>query len=217
VARRTEQETEKTRKRIRVAAALVFAAAGYKGGSLAVIAKRARVPKSLVLHHFGSKQELWELVHYSTFQRYFDAQLATFSAPAPARQFVSKSCAAYFGFLQNNPTFLRMMYWNQVESSASTGRRHQRKTRAAANHLIAGGAERLRALQEQGEIRRDLDPQMLVACFLGLLRQWFSVREAYFSGSKQKGAAADAKYLRTVVALLTTGVQTPLPEPSSVD
>ncbi len=206
MARKTSEETEKTRARIFDAAAEVFARDGFKGASLSTIAERAAVPKSLVNHHFGSKQELWDSVRVRSFTTYVGEQLATFSAADSGAQFVRRSCTAYFRFLQENPGYLRMLFWNQADRSASTDGQHDLETSRLARQLIAGGAERLRELQQAGEIRPDLEPSMIVACFLGLLQQWFIFREDYLT-EDQRRSAEDDEYLHTAVTLFWEGIR----------
>ena len=50
----------KTRETILDAALDAFAEKGFDGASIADIAARAQVPKSLLQYHFGSKEELWK-------------------------------------------------------------------------------------------------------------------------------------------------------------
>ncbi|MDR0417376.1 MAG: TetR/AcrR family transcriptional regulator [Propionibacteriaceae bacterium] len=56
------EETARRRRDILVAATQVFAAKGYKGGTLAEIAELAGMTHAGVLHHFGSKHNLLEAV-----------------------------------------------------------------------------------------------------------------------------------------------------------
>lgn len=53
---------EQTKVAIIVAAEQLFAEAGYRGASLAMIAERAGVTQSGLLHHFRSKEELLQAV-----------------------------------------------------------------------------------------------------------------------------------------------------------
>lgn len=57
---RRQLDPVKTRSDILEAARLLFAERGFSGTSIADIARRADVPKSLVQYHFGSKGDLWQ-------------------------------------------------------------------------------------------------------------------------------------------------------------
>src|SRR4051812_37180790 len=113
MARKTKEETELTRQRILAASEAVFARVGFEGAALSEIADVAHVTKSLIHHHFESKQNLWDAVRLVTFTRYVEDQLATLLVDVSGAQFIRRSCTAYFRFLQENPGFLRMLYWNQ--------------------------------------------------------------------------------------------------------
>jgi len=58
-AGRPPRAAEEGRTAILRGALEVFAEAGFRGASIAVIAKRAGVARPLVLYHFKSKDELW--------------------------------------------------------------------------------------------------------------------------------------------------------------
>src|ERR1700682_5916157 len=68
------RDSERTRKRILHAAAKAFAAKGFEGTSVSDIARRARVSKQLVHHHFHSKEGLFEEVHDVKFRPEFEWQ-----------------------------------------------------------------------------------------------------------------------------------------------
>jgi len=57
---RRQLDPAKTRASIMRAAFKQFAEKGYKGASIAAIAKAAKVRKSLIQYHFGTKEQLWD-------------------------------------------------------------------------------------------------------------------------------------------------------------
>lgn len=56
---RKQLDPERTRNGILESAFHLFAQRGYAGVSTADIAEMANVPKSLILYHFGTKEDLW--------------------------------------------------------------------------------------------------------------------------------------------------------------
>jgi TetR/AcrR family transcriptional regulator len=54
-----QQQKEASRRRILDAGIALFSLKGFEGTSIAEIAGRAGLKKSLVMHHFASKDELW--------------------------------------------------------------------------------------------------------------------------------------------------------------
>src|SRR5262245_56301393 len=110
MARKTKEETDKTRARILAAAADVFTRVGYEGAALSDIGREAGVPKSLIHHHFTSKQVLWDAVRMQSFAGYAAEQLATLSTATSGLEFVRQTCSAYFRFLEEHPTFVRLLF-----------------------------------------------------------------------------------------------------------
>lgn len=60
--RRRQQRSLETRKKILAAASEEFASCGFIGASTRKIARTAGVGHRLVLHHFGSKEMLWQSI-----------------------------------------------------------------------------------------------------------------------------------------------------------
>ena len=82
---------EPTRAQILAAATTLFAEHGYDGVSLRAIAQESGVSQPLIHHHFGSKQELWDLALGSIVESFAAAQAAQFElgeGGAPIRRAV---------------------------------------------------------------------------------------------------------------------------------
>jgi TetR/AcrR family transcriptional regulator len=60
--RRRQRRSTLTRQKILDAAATEFAVAGFDGTTTRSIATRAKVPHGLVIHHFGTKEGVWQSV-----------------------------------------------------------------------------------------------------------------------------------------------------------
>jgi len=212
MARRTREETEATRGRILDAARELFALHGFAGASLSAIARHAKTSKSLLLHHFASKAQLWDAAQLLDFAQYERGQLAAISDEATGAAFFRKSCTAYFRFLQKNASYQRMQLWSQAEHGTSYTTSGNATAATAAKNLVEKGVERLHDLQRSGETRTDLDARLVVASLLGLLRHWFVVREDFLANVPDRDAADD-EYLHTVITLLWEGVR-PRTEPA---
>jgi len=109
VTNRRRLDPAKTREAISVAAFETFAAMGYEGASIAIIAKAAGVPKSLVQYHFGSKEELWEAclsVRVKPMMAAVDRFLQSETGDP------SDLIRARFQFLKENPEIRRLLFWS---------------------------------------------------------------------------------------------------------
>ena len=114
----TTRDPEATREKILDAAETVFLAKGYGNAAMSEIADEAGVTKSLLHHHFGSKEGLWTEVKARRFRYYADAQLAMIRDGSPGSDLLRTSFEFYFRFLQQNPQLVRIMAWMFLERDA---------------------------------------------------------------------------------------------------
>jgi AcrR family transcriptional regulator len=109
------EQRHRTEARILDAAAQVFAAAGYERTTIRAVASAAGVDAGLVMHYFGSKQEL--------FRRVIDAAPVPEVSGAPG-QAAEQILAALASRLANEPvaslTLLRSMLTNPEAAGAAS-------------------------------------------------------------------------------------------------
>lgn len=80
---RSRIKGEQSREKILEVAARLMGERGYDGTSLAAVGVEAGVPKSLLLHHFGTKAGLLSAVMTRGAQRFFEQMRAAQAAPPP--------------------------------------------------------------------------------------------------------------------------------------
>lgn len=165
VQRRKQNRTIETRRKIMKAALAEFARRGFEGTSTRDVARSARVPHSLVIYHFGSKDQLW----YETVRDAVGLYTRhSFGAVVPVREGdpatrLRKIFARYIRFSAEFPDFFRMMtHENLVES--------KRLSWLVRNHLEPSTGhltELIRQAQNQGTFVKG-DPLRLLYLFLGV-------------------------------------------------
>jgi TetR/AcrR family transcriptional regulator len=163
------RDPEQTRTAILDAAEGEFLAKGFGGASLADIAQRADVTKSLIHHHFGSKEALWGAVKERKFSEYFELQMRLLEESEPTEELLRQSIQAYFRHLQKHPELIRLLTWMALEGDTVVVDQAVRLNRA--------GVEKIRQAQEAGDLRDDMDPAFILASFLGLAEHWFLHRQ----------------------------------------
>lgn len=207
MARKPGRTREATRAAIIEAAEQVFAEKGFAGASMSAIAKEAQVTKSLIHYHFSSKEALWQEIKETRFAEYAIEQGDILQSTGPARQFIGDSMGSYFGFLQENPHFLRLMWWSQAEHGQSQHPEHDLKVSETMRTLVQGGIKHVHEMQERGEIRADLEPRFMFAAFLSLLRHWFVARRDFrLLEGEENDAEVDEKYLEAIIGIFLDGV-----------
>jgi len=198
---RRRRDPEATRRAILDAAEEHFVARGPDATSLAEIAQSAGVNKSLIHHHFGSKEALWEEVQGRHFHQYFEAQREMLMNAPTTELLLRDSLIAFFRFLQADPKSVRFMSWTFC--AAEPCKTEQEKA------LFELGIARIRESQGKGEIRTDVEPLFVIKAFLALAVNWFQTRELTHSmiDSPIGPAELDDLYLDTAVKILLDGVR----------
>ena len=115
-ASRRKRDPEATRTALLDAAEELFLEFGPADTPISRIARRAGVTKSLIHHHFGSKEGLWEEIKARHFGQYYEVQKQLLMKSEGTAELLRESIVAYFRFLQSDPRSVSFMSWRFVES-----------------------------------------------------------------------------------------------------
>lgn len=103
--------TDETRRRLKAAATLEFAATGLAGTRIENIATRAGINKERIYNYFGSKEKLFSLV--------LADQLAGIAAAVPLELITSTGvgefAGACFDYHAQHPALVRLLHWEALE------------------------------------------------------------------------------------------------------
>jgi TetR/AcrR family transcriptional regulator len=190
------RDPDLTRERIVEAAHALFVKKGFAAVSMREIASRSGVTKSLIHHHFGSKEALWELVKEQAISAYAEGQEAELrAAEAPDADLLRNAVVKYFEFLQANPAVVRLFAWTHLDEDQSCGRLDA--------ELVRLGSERVRQAQARGLLRKDVNPAHVVTLFVNACTQWFEARAHH---SQWPGVGSDAEYLDDLLKIFFEGL-----------
>lgn len=190
-----------TRTSILAAAEKLFVRNGFAATSMSDIARRAGVTKSLIHHHFGSKEDLWNDLKRQRVSHYAKVQRELIESEDDGEVGVlRRSIEVYFDFLKNNPEFVRLSVWMNLENP--------RLSQASFPELFTLGVERIEKEQEAGRIRGDIEPRHLVIMFIGLCMHWFMAREHGLAPLiSENPEGADDAYLRDLLRVYFLGAR----------
>ncbi|MEE4329293.1 MAG: TetR/AcrR family transcriptional regulator [Wenzhouxiangella sp.] len=164
------RDAELTRSRILEAAFELFVDRGFAAVSMRELAVRSDVTKSLIHHHFGTKEALWEAVKEMAFGPYYEQQHAELTeAEQPGAELLVRGARNYFEFLRENPKVARLFAWAHLEGDKSCSQMDAT--------LVGLGSERVAQAQASGALRDDINPTHVVTMFISLFTQWFEARE----------------------------------------
>lgn len=203
--RRRRRTTETTQLEILQAAEQLFAEKGFAETSLSAIAQRADVAKSLIHHHFGSKEELWGRVkqtHMRDYQALRDRLIGDNEDGTPD---IGAAIRAYFQFMRDRPRMVRIFGWMMLETLGED-------YADVGGDVIKLAAASLRRAQEAGHIRQDFQPVFAVLTFVSATEHWLRVRETLAPALLNVDAkTADELFVRNLVDIIAHGVTPPAP------
>ena len=143
-----------TKERILVAAEAAFAQNGFDAARIDAIAQRAGVNKERIYAYFFSKESLYVTVLERLYQRIdaYETVLASLSFEGP--ETLQRAVAEYFTFLSRNPSFVRLILWENL---------HNASYAKQVNTTLFRGIETiLREGVARGVFRSDLDIEQTV-------------------------------------------------------
>lgn len=142
--------------RILRAAAREFVDKGFNGVTMAQIAKRARLSRQLVHHYFPSKEGLLKAVHEGLYR-----PTPSWEVEVPLR--LDNLIADRFKRRSLNLDYMRVLTWEAAGiRDGVLPRENERRARTAEY-----GAK-IKALQKQGKLRKDMDPRMIHLTIIAL-------------------------------------------------
>ena len=198
------RDPEATRAAILEAAEELFLDAGPADTPMSRIARRAGVTKSLIHHHFGSKEELWNEIKRRHFGQYFEAQKHILSSSEATAELMRDSLVAYFRFLQSDPRSVRFMSWRFVEAEDDP-------CLAQEDELFELGIKRIQEAQQNGRLRADLEPISMIKAFLSMSLHWFQSKPllCQMMGPEVVADELEEKYLDDIVKIFLDGIRAP--------
>lgn len=157
-------DTAGTRRKLRDAALVEFAAQGFAGTTIGAIATRAGVNKERLYSYFGDKKALWDLVLATELERL----AASVRLTGAGLNDIGEFAGATFDYHTAHPQLGRLLQWEGLQDGPpadSVGRtRHYREK-----------VERFAGAQRDGLLDPGLDPDHLVFALIALAAWWQTV------------------------------------------
>lgn len=196
---RRPRDAQATRQDILDVAERLFAARGFGSTSLAQIARESGTHKSLILHHFGSKDGLWQVVKERRFAGFVAEQKELFGRGPVTLEEIADVAAAYFRLLRDDPVLVQLLTRAELEQDLSCSQYDESR--------LAPFVARLRDAQQAGYLRSDLPAAHLLLILINSITQWFEARAVFSSWSELRGADADAAFLASLQTVFLDGAR----------
>jgi TetR/AcrR family transcriptional regulator len=182
----------------------LFVEKGFIGTSMNEIAEKAGVAKSLIYHHFKSKQELWQAMirdyddRFGLIEKFYE----TLSAKDPESLLdLAQGENGFFEFLRRNPRLVRLFSWLNLEREFDPDYPDEEIRKRVLDQI--------RELQRDGLVRGDIEAGFIPILFMSLMMHWFSARWSLvrWLGTDVNDAELDQKFIRGMMDILLRGIR----------
>jgi len=109
-----ERNSQKSREDILQAAEIEFSEKGIYGTRIDAVAERANINKRMIYEYFGSKEQLYQAVLLSVYSRLGVAEFEVLEKRKTGVETIREIIKLYFKFLQENPTYVNLLLWENL-------------------------------------------------------------------------------------------------------
>lgn len=168
---------DKTRNAIILAARELFVELGFSGTSLMHIAEKSFMNKSLILHHFKTKENLWKLVKASFLETIPSFELLPKNKDIVS--FIQCLVKERFTLYDKNPALARMISWQRLENNTTN---LEKMGKIYFEQFITI----IEDFQRDGQVRKDLDAKLVSLWIAVSISGIFLIQEKPFKNKQQK-------------------------------
>jgi AcrR family transcriptional regulator len=168
---RKQRDGEDTRERVLNSARQLFAEKGFNGTSLADISKDCGISDGLILHHFKSKQNLYQAVLEQSAQEYTKVFERVRESGVSPQEMMQAAMMGAFGFWKEDATYQRLSLWSHLEGQNAFSEKEAQFT--------AGMAQMVGQLQGQGLLSDQISPVVLMTMVIGPIHFWLRYRAQF--------------------------------------
>src|SRR6185369_6041787 len=152
----TPRDPDRSKERILTAALKEFAAKGFAGARVDVIARRAAINKRMLYHYFGNKEALFRAV-----LRRKIAERQAWNAATPDQP--AEYLPLLFEFACQDADWIRLLEWEALRGGEKPVIDEPERRAAAAR-----GVERIRRRQASGHLSDQFDARHVLLAIIGL-------------------------------------------------
>jgi len=107
----------RTKENLLQAGIKLFSARGYDGVAVDEIVDQAGCNKRMLYHYFGNKDGLYVEVLREVFGKLENIELEGTAETPTTEEAIREILACYFGFLQQNPDFVNLLMWENLNQA----------------------------------------------------------------------------------------------------
>lgn len=158
----------KTKEKILYHANALFVKKGFNGTSMRDIAGAAGLSQSMISHHFGCKQDLWNKIQATHFDDYVQ-QLGECDLSSCGKAYRDELLCFIdkrIEYFDKHPEIVRMMTWQSLDDVKPIPDH-------TAHDLLGQFIKDLELAQQHGEVRQDIEAVYICIFILIVTKAWF--------------------------------------------
>ena len=167
------RDSSRTKREILFAAEQEFAEKGFYGARVDQIAKLANINKRMIYEYFGNKEELYKTVLVHVYGRLGERETKLLDQEIDPVDAVKKLIRLHFDFLRDNPTYVSLLLWANLNQGHSFERKGIKEIRDPALQQIRKVIRRGKA---EGAFRKEADEDQFLLSLLTFSFPYFSNR-----------------------------------------
>ena len=184
---RRTRDKDKTVQDILAAARHLFSERGLFGTSIRDIEDASGVSKGLILHHFGTKEDLYAAVQDLLAKEYIDMMAAQRQRSEDFQKMVASAIRNSFMHTKGNRDYRRISLWSYLEGKERNTELEQRFRMALITAMRTG--------QQSGLVRDDIDAFLMPFIIKGTIDYWIQkeklIQELTANEKNQEGDLDD--------------------------
>ncbi len=170
---RRVRDSQKSREDILNAAEIEFAEKGIYGTRIDAIAARANINKRMIYEYFGNKEELYKAVLATVYGRLTQKEVSLLEENISCIDAIQKIIQLYFEFLKNNPTYVNLILWENLNKGKYIRDIDFSGIKDPAFELLRKTIERGK---REGVFREEIDSEQIIISILTYTFAYFSNR-----------------------------------------
>lgn len=190
------------RQQILDAATRVFASRGYHGARVSDIAREAGIAYGLVYHYFRNKDEILDTIFAERWGAFVNVVDEVAAGSQPASEKLRQLAALVLFAYRRRPDWVKVLVFEIQRSS----RFSEPEQIEAVGRLFRAVARIVRDGQEAGELRGDLDANLVCLAFIGALETMITSQVLGVMRLPESSQSADDRTVVDVVELFLGGL-----------
>ncbi len=111
------KKSDITKQKILTSAEESFSKKGFYGSRVDEIAESGGINKRMIYEHFGSKESLYIAVLDAVYSRLAEREKELMLSSLSPREAIKTVVDHYFSFLSENPSFVKMVMWENINEA----------------------------------------------------------------------------------------------------